>query len=61
MQAEDVIELYALLLEHGVRLWVDGGWGIDALLNRQTRPHKDLDAFVQLDDLAIEGVGDKLT
>ena len=46
MLAEDVLELYALLLEHGVQIWLDGGWGIDALLERQTRPHKDLDAFV---------------
>ncbi len=51
MRAEDVVELYSLLLERGVQLWVDGGWGIDALLNRQTRPHKDFDALVQFDDL----------
>ena len=41
MRAEDVVELYALLLEQGVQVWVDGGWGIDALLTEQTRPHKD--------------------
>ena len=52
MQAKDVIELYTLLLEHDVQLWLDGGWGIDALLEHQTRPHKDLDAFVAFDDLA---------
>lgn len=52
MQAEDVVELYTLLLEHGVQIWIDGGWGIDALLERQTRPHKDLDAFVAFGDLA---------
>jgi len=51
MRAEDVVELYSLLLEHGVQIWVDGGWGIDALLKEQTRPHKDLDALVQFDDL----------
>lgn len=51
MRAEDVRELYTLLLDHGVQIWIDGGWGIDALLERQTRPHKDLDAFVALDDL----------
>jgi lincosamide nucleotidyltransferase A/C/D/E len=53
MKAEDVAELYALLRDHGVQLWIDGGWGIDALLGRQTRPHKDLDAFVALADLAL--------
>ena len=51
MEAEDVVELYSLLVEHGVQVWVGGGWGIDALLKEQTRPHKDLDAFVQFDDL----------
>lgn len=51
MKAEDVLELYTLLLDHGVQIWIDGGWGIDALLEHQTRPHKDLDAFVAFDDL----------
>jgi lincosamide nucleotidyltransferase A/C/D/E len=49
--AEDVIELYSGLRAQGVRIWVDGGWGIDALLGRQTRLHKDFDALVALEDL----------
>jgi len=49
--AEDVVELYSSLLERGVQLWIDGGWGIDALLERQTRPHKDLDAIAAFADL----------
>ena len=51
MRAEDVVALYTLLVEQGVHVWVDGGWGIDALLTVQTRPHKDLDALVRFDDL----------
>src|SRR4051794_19095156 len=51
MQAQDVLELSTLLQEHGVHIWIDGGWGVDALLERQTRPHKDLDAFVAFNDL----------
>ncbi len=51
MHAEDVVALYTLLVERGVQLWVDGGWGIDALLGEQTRLHKDLDALVRFDDL----------
>src|SRR5690242_455224 len=47
MRAEEVVALYTLLDDHGVRLWVDGGWGIDALLAEQTRPHKDLDVLAQ--------------
>jgi lincosamide nucleotidyltransferase A/C/D/E len=52
MLAETVVMLYTLLQKHGVQIWIDGGWGIDALLQQQTRPHKDLDALVQFDDLA---------
>lgn len=52
MHAEEVGALYTLLAERGVQLWIDGGWGIDALLGEQTRPHKDLDALVGFDDLA---------
>ncbi len=51
MRAEEVIALYTLLAERGVRVWVDGGWGVDALLKEQTRPHKDLDALVPLEAL----------
>ena len=49
--AAGVGDLYSGLLARGVQLWVDGGWGIDALIERQTRPHKDFDAFVAFEDL----------
>jgi lincosamide nucleotidyltransferase A/C/D/E len=29
-----------------VPYWLNGGWGVDALLGRQTRPHLDLDVVV---------------
>ena len=32
-----------------VEYWVDGGWGVDALLGQQTRPHSDLDLAVRRD------------
>ncbi len=51
MTSEDVIDLYSKLEELGVKIWVDGGWGIDALLGRQTRPHKDLDIAIQEKDV----------
>ncbi len=31
--------------------WVDGGWGVDALIGKQTRPHSDLDLAIHLGDL----------
>jgi lincosamide nucleotidyltransferase A/C/D/E len=39
------------LAVRGIRLWVIGGWGIDALLGEQTRSHKDLDVLMLLDDV----------
>ena len=30
----------------GLTVWVDGGWGVDALLGAETRSHKDLDLIV---------------
>lgn len=49
--AEDVARVVRLLNEAGVRVWLSGGWGIDALLGEQTRPHKDIDIQVQVDDV----------
>ena len=51
MTAEDIVDLYSGLLAAGVRVWVDGGWGIDALLGRQTRTHRDFDAIAAFQDL----------
>jgi lincosamide nucleotidyltransferase A/C/D/E len=36
----------------GLVVWLDGGWGVDALLGRQTRPHRDLDLVIARVDLA---------
>lgn len=49
---EDVINLYRILNDNGIRVWVLGGWGIDVLLGAYTRPHKDLDLLMLLDDVA---------
>ncbi len=51
VNSEDAIYLYRRLLDHGIQFWLTGGWGIDALLGEQTRPHKDLDALLLLDDM----------
>jgi lincosamide nucleotidyltransferase A/C/D/E len=32
-----------------MQVWLDGGWGVDALLGEQTRGHEDLDFVVSLD------------
>jgi lincosamide nucleotidyltransferase A/C/D/E len=52
-----------------VRLWLDGGWGVDALLGQQSRQHGDLDVAVEarhldvllqaLDQAGFERVGEQ--
>ena len=46
MNAEHVLKLYHDLQARQVPIWIDGGWCVDALLGRQTRPHADLDLAV---------------
>jgi len=53
MTAIDVIDLYTSLEYLGVEIWVDGGWGVDALLEEQTRPHSDLDITLQQKDVPM--------
>src|SRR5258708_13099454 len=45
MTSVDVIEIYTTLADLGICVWIDGGWGVDALLGR--RPHKDLDIAIE--------------
>jgi len=52
MTAEDVIEFVRLLEQNQIDVFIDGGWGVDALLGRQTRPHTDLDIALQHKDVA---------
>ena len=51
VQAEDVIHIYQSLAANNIQVWLTGGWGIDALLGKQTRPHKDVDVIMLLDDI----------
>ena len=46
MKSETVVELIKLFEEHGFDVVIDGGWGVDALLGKQTRPHDDLDIAI---------------
>lgn len=56
MTAQRALGIVHLLTEGGVDTWVDGGWGVDALVGAQTREHGDLDLGVVRSDLdrAIE-------
>lgn len=53
MLAQTVLDLYNSLEKLGVTIWVDGGWGVDALLGKQTRAHKDLDIAIQQKDVTV--------
>ena len=51
MTATDVIKFYNHLEKSGIDIWIDGGWGVDALLGKQTRLHADLDIAIEQKDL----------
>ena len=50
MTSKDVINLYSELESQGIKIWADG-WAVDALLGKETRPHKDLDIAIQWKDV----------
>lgn len=52
MTARDAVDLYNLFDQHGIKVWIDGGWGVDALLGQQTRRHDDLDVALHHSDLS---------
>jgi len=51
MKATDVAEIYTNLEKNGIDAWIDGGWGIDALIGVQMRSHGDLDIVIQEKDI----------
>lgn len=51
-EATDVREVLDALESAGVESWLDGGWGVDALLGEQTRTHQDIDLVVRVSDVA---------
>jgi lincosamide nucleotidyltransferase A/C/D/E len=48
---ESLAELLDVLESERIEVWLDGGWGVDALLGQQTRRHKDVDLIVRVSDL----------
>lgn len=43
----DAMEIISWAINHDITIWLDGGWGVDALLGEQTREHNDIDIFVE--------------
>ena len=52
MNSTYVTDLYNKLDALGIKIWLDGGWGVDALLGKETRPHKDLDIAIDWKDVS---------
>lgn len=50
MESSAILKLYNDLTTHGIQIWIDGGWCVDALLGQQTREHPDLDIAVNRKD-----------
>ncbi len=46
MTKDDVVRVVRTVEEAGVRCWLAGGWGVDALLGHQTRRHDDVDLVI---------------
>ena len=62
MRAVDVVEALDRLADAGIAFRLDGGWGVDALVERETRAHDDLDLVVARADraaaeAALAGIG----
>jgi len=52
MNEKDVVDFLKKVEEAGIEIWICGGWGVDALLGEQKRPHDDIDIFVQKENSA---------
>lgn len=47
----DALAVVHSLKRMSIAVWLDGGWGVDALLGEQTRPHDDLDIVMAMRQL----------
>ena len=61
MTAIDVHWFLDLFDELSIKVWIDGGWGVDALLGQQTREHADLDIIIETPaaDVLRKGLQDR--
>jgi lincosamide nucleotidyltransferase A/C/D/E len=51
--AAEAVRVMTALEDAGCPVWVEGGWGVDALAGRQTRAHRDLDLAVDATQEAL--------
>ena len=53
MRAAEVLHILDALQGVGVRYWIAGGWGVDALHGEVTREHRDLDLAIDADTFGM--------
>lgn len=58
MTANDVVAALDALEAASIWVTVEGGWGVDALIGHQTRPHRDVDLAGRRED--VDGVAEAL-
>ena len=46
----DVTRFLKMVDEAQICVWIDGGWGVDALLQAESRSHRDLDIIIDAND-----------
>ena len=46
----DVKQILQFAIDAEIKVFLDGGWGVDALLGHQSRAHNDIDIFVEKKD-----------
>lgn len=58
---ENLIEVLDLLDSLQIKYWLDGGWGVDVLLGKQNRAHRDIDVDFDgnFTDLLLDTLKDK--
>ena len=57
---DQLLRVLGALRSVGCSFWISGGWGVDALVGHQTRPHRDVDVDVDAayQDEVLEALGE---
>src|SRR5215216_4733818 len=53
MTASALVELLRLFESAAIPVWLDGGWAVDAMLETETRTHKDVDIILKVADVPV--------
>lgn len=59
--APQVLAVLDELAAEGIKGWLAGGWGVDALIGRQTRRHNDIDFVISDDEPPFKEIDQALT